>query len=125
MYDLGIIAKNWDLPSGVVIQSLKKEGGKKGFRFGVIPSAECFVLGIECDECDAKDQSRNNMKRPIQLFMGGVVGRLPVTYLMYYLQHEILWSEAYEVAHSTKLVQKSGLTSTCEVCNLNMIMRYI
>ena len=23
MYDLGIIAKNWDLPSGVVIQSLK------------------------------------------------------------------------------------------------------
>ena len=55
------------------------------------------ALGIKCDECDAKEQLRNNMKRHMQLFMGGNRGQTfsAVMYLVYYLQHENLWSEAY------------------------------
>ena len=44
-------------------------------------------------------------------FRGAIMNRLSVTYLMYYLQHENLWSEAYEEAHLSKHVQKSGLSS--------------
>ena len=78
-----------------------------------------------------KEQLRNNMKRHniCNYSWVAVVGRLSVTYLMYYLRHENLWSEAYEEAHFTKQVQKSDLSSKkhlhMKYATTSMIMRYI
>ena len=68
-----------------------------------------LCLGIKCNECDVKQQSRKGVKRHMQLFIGGGLGRdFSETS---YLQHENLRSEAYKEANFSKHVQKSGLSS--------------
>ena len=74
---------------------------KKGFRFGVISSAECYVLGIKCNECVLKRKSRKNYEEAYGIFHGRrswTLDRLRVKHLVIFAARESK-GEAYEDAN--------------------------